>query len=162
MWVYNQSWKKPPRKPSWEASPYPVILARAAPAVPLGAVVGGSLAGGLVMVALSVMGTFLLLQHRRTRLKSCRPGNFEALGTNSTGARTGSSAISDELRRAAFHIKVEDIVVERDERSGPVLLGKGSFGEARASAFPRQCNVTSDFHATASAQAWSESSSQAC
>ena len=43
---------------------------------------------------------------------------------------TASSTISDELRRAAFHINPKDIVIEQGEH-GPVLLGKGAFGEAR-------------------------------
>ena len=43
---------------------------------------------------------------------------------------TSSSTISDELRRAAFHINPKDIVIEQGEH-GPVLLGKGAFGEAR-------------------------------
>ena len=43
---------------------------------------------------------------------------------------SGSSTISDELRRAAFHINPKDIVIEQGEH-GSLLLGKGAFGEAR-------------------------------
>ena len=100
--------------------------------------VGGSLAGAVAMVALSVTAAYLLLRHRRTRRTSCKPGDFEALDAagraGGTGTSAVSSAISDELRRAAFKIKAKDIVIQHDERTdGPVLLGKGSFGEARAS-----------------------------
>ena len=101
--------------------------------------VGGSLAGAVAMVALSVTAAYLLLRHRRTRRTSCKPGDFEALDAAGRAGGTGTSAVSSaiscaKLRRAAFKIKAKDIVIQHDERTdGPVLLGKGSFGEARAS-----------------------------
>ena len=55
-----------------------------------------------------------------------------ALGAPGT---TSSSTISDELRRAAFHINPKDIIIEQGEH-GPVQLGKGAFGEARPCFIP--------------------------
>ena len=131
-------------KPSWETQQTEsgASLACAAPPVPLPAVVGGSLAGVLAAVALSAATAYLLLRRRRRRQTSGKAGDFEALGgTGGTGASTASTAISDELRQAAFHINPKDIVFQEDERDrGPVLLGKGSFGEARAwKSIPCRC-----------------------
>lgn len=103
------------------------------------AAIGGIVVGAVALMALGVLGVLLVRRLRRSRRKYVfdEPSDQEykkgTSGTNGTTGTSDSSAISAELRKAAFHIDPKDIVIEQNEH-GNVLLGRGAFGEVRAAA----------------------------